>query len=181
MKEMGGCPTARHGARPGHARCAQHVYGTTCSKDKTPSVSLSLQEKKIDLCRVKQRNTLLWGAGTLDYQDGGVTFPKQKGILSTGDAKTQNTAGGSHTPAQLFRGTYHLASEKVSQRVPVCLCRISLTFENRCEHEENCLISTLKSSSFVSSSSSVSMWWYFSDRAAEKWLATVPITPNFGC
>lgn len=77
-------------------------------------------------------------------------------------------------------GTNYLAGYlRFSQRGPVCLCHISLTFENLCEHEENCLISTVKSSSFVSSSSSVSIWWYFSDRAAEKCLGTVPVTPNF--
>lgn len=38
------------------------------------------------------------------------------------------------------------------------------TLENLWEHEENCRSSTLKSSSFVSSSS-VSRWWYLSERA----------------
>lgn len=48
------------------------------------------------------------------------------------------------------------------------LQKFLLTFENLCEHEENCLISKLKSSSLVSSSSSVSIWWYFSERAIDK-------------
>lgn len=41
------------------------------------------------------------------------------------------------------------------------------TLENLCEQEENCRSSTLKSSSFVSSSS-VSRWWYLSERAGNK-------------
>lgn len=45
----------------------------------------------------------------------------------------------------------------------VCWCQLQ-TLENLCEHEENCRSSTLKSSSFVSSSS-VSRWWYLSERA----------------
>lgn len=54
-----------------------------------------------------------------------------------------------------------------------CVCRMrlhgrKLTLEKRCEEEENCRSSTLKSSSFVSSSSSVSRWWYLSDRAKHK-------------
>lgn len=63
-----------------------------------------------------------------------------------------------------------------SIKIAKCLCtryililhHFLLTFENLCEHEENCLISKLKSSSLVSSSSSVSIWWYFSERATVK-------------
>lgn len=70
-------------------------------------------------------------------------------------------------PAEL-RGSYW--------RSPPDSCRASLTFENLCEQEENCRISTVKSSSLVSSSSSVSMWWYFSDRAADECFGIVWVT-----
>lgn len=156
----------QHWARP------QHVNGIRYSDNDYERKSLP-QRKKILIFGSWNREIYPSRAvGTLDYQDGGViTHPPKKYL------KPQNTAWGFYNSVQLFKAaTIWPVGDSPRD---LCLCHILLTLENLCEHEENCLISTEKSSSFVSSSSSVSIWWYFSDRAAGQCLETVPIIQIF--
>lgn len=114
---------------------------------------------------------MLLGWKPMQIQNMRPFSPNYLGVLSAGDLTPhKGKVPWQSSPAEL--GTSHGQSPQDS----ACWCPISLTFENLCEQEENCRISTVKSSSLVSSSSSVSMWWYFSDRAVGEGLGVAWVT-----